>query len=306
MAEEHQLVTRQKAFVLLQVFTGPNHSLKQSELPRKFTKTILRDLGPISRGSDQAVLDKSALEAVRDELVQGGYLQRTKKGKTPYLQVTEKGTALLLSSPQYHSLKFTMTGEGLTTLLKGAEELLLGHKDSANGLNLFAAQAQIEGIFAETLHAFQDLFAAARMRILDAIAGMPGPAASSGHPASSAPPTIDAASLDSQLQAASPTEADLKREILAACDYLLQEKYTQGEMVPIHAVRRRVEERLGEEAASHTVFDPAVQYLGRQHKVRLVSISDRRVATDDEINASIPGANETFFYLKVAHDHTHA
>jgi len=108
------------------------------------------------------------------------------------------------------------------------------------------------------------------------------------------------------VQPASLTDAELNEEILKAFEYLLREKYTQGNMVPIHAVRRRVAERLGEETASHAVFDPAVQQLGKQRKLRLVSMSDRRDATDDEINASIPSANETFFYMKAAHEHVHA
>ena len=307
MAEEHQLVTRQKAFVLLQIFTGPNRRLRQSELPRKFTKTILRDLGPISPGSDEAILDRAALEAVRDELIRDKYLKPTKEGRTAYLEATEKGAALLLSSPQYHSLKFTMTGEGLTSLLKGLEELLLSQKGvAANGVNLLAAEAQIEGVFAETLRAFQGLFADAQARLLEVFGGAPLQPAVAALPASSAPSETDAVPPGPTPQVAPPTDADLNAEILNAFEYLLQEKYTQSEMVPIHAVRRRVSERLGEEAASHSVFDPAVQQLGRQRKVRLVSISDRRDVTDDEINASIPGANETFYYLKAAHEHAHA
>lgn len=59
MAEENPPVMRQKAFLLLQVFMAPDRRLKQSDLSKKFnTKAIREALG-----------DKSALEAVRDDLV---------------------------------------------------------------------------------------------------------------------------------------------------------------------------------------------------------------------------------------------
>ena len=307
MVEEHQLVTRQKAFVLLQVFMGTQRRLKQSELPKKFTVAILRMLALTASENGKPTLNRSALNAILDSLIQDGYLQRKKEQRTEFLHLTDRGIALLLSSPQYEQLEFKMTGESLSRLLKDLEETLLSQKGlTATGLNLLAVQAQMDAIFTETIRGVQTLFGNAQARLLATLTAAPvkpsPPAVPS--PATEMPPdgvTTPASSIEL------PTEGiNLPQEIFAEFEKLLREKYTHKAMVPIPAIRRRIAERFGDEQASHAVFDPAVQRLGKQQKVRLVSISDPRDVSDEEMAAAIPGANETFFYLKAAHEYSHA
>lgn len=100
-----------------------------------------------------------------------------------------------------------------------------------------------------------------------------------------------------------PPPADLASEILKEFKSLLeQQKYADAELIPIHAVRHQIALRLGEEAASHDHFDPAIQQLGKARQLRLVAISDYRDATQEELAASVPGVNETLFYLKPIHE----
>lgn len=174
MVEEHQLVTRQKAFVLLQVFMGTQRRLKQSELPKKFTVAILRMLALTASENGKPTLNRSALNAILDSLIQDGYLQRKKEQRTEFLHLTDRGIALLLSSPQYEQLEFKMTGESLSRLLKDLEETLLSQKGlTATGLNLLAVQAQMDAIFTETIRGVQTLFGNAQARLLATLTAAP-------------------------------------------------------------------------------------------------------------------------------------
>jgi hypothetical protein len=63
-----------------------------------------------------------------------------------------------------------------------------------------------------------------------------------------------------------------------------------------------VGKKFGPAAARHDQFDQVVKQLRQQSRIRLVSISDLRDATPEQLNDSIPGMNETFFYLEPAHE----
>lgn len=104
-----------------------------------------------------------------------------------------------------------------------------------------------------------------------------------------------------RFETAIPLE-NLASEVLAELDGLLQEQFADSEVVPIHLIRSRLAERLGESAASHDTLDPVLQQLARQRKVRLMPISDNRDASEAELAASIPGVNETLFYVKAVHE----
>jgi hypothetical protein len=83
---------------------------------------------------------------------------------------------------------------------------------------------------------------------------------------------------------------------------LLREKYTHAGMVPIHELRAWVAQQFGPEAASHKTFDEVANELRKQNRVRFVTISDLRRGTPEQMEASIPGVNETFFFLEPAHE----
>jgi predicted transcriptional regulator len=87
---------------------------------------------------------------------------------------------------------------------------------------------------------------------------------------------------------------------------LLRERFTVLDMVPIHEIRRAVAEQFGPHAASHAVFDEVLFDLRRAKKLWLVSISDRSRATPEQLQDSVPGVGETFFYAEKAHAPIHA
>ncbi|MCS6849685.1 MAG: hypothetical protein NZ700_00780, partial [Gemmataceae bacterium] len=102
---------------------------------------------------------------------------------------------------------------------------------------------------------------------------------------------------------AAPLQApDLLGAILAEFDALLRERYSHQRRVPVYELRRNLARKLGPAAASHDRFDPAVKLLRQQNRIRLVPISDLRDATADQLNDSVPGINETFFYLEPVHE----
>jgi hypothetical protein len=255
MSKRDQLTERRQAYILLRVQLAVGRRLKQSDLASKFNKTVLRalDLGHFvtKKGNEEYVLDRPRLNALRDELVNEGYLKRSWEKRTAYLQTTEKGQALLFASHQYESIAFNITGGELNRLFADARETLLSLKDSPQSREELPASAN---------------------------------AGSTGDGKPPAP------------------EIDLAAEVMAEFEQLLQEQPNDVEMIPIHLVRRRIAQRLGEAAAAHDVFDPVIQQLGKQRRLRLVAISDYRDATQDELEASVPGVNETLFYLKPTHE----
>jgi hypothetical protein len=77
----------------------------------------------------------------------------------------------------------------------------------------------------------------------------------------------------------------------------LREKHWHTAMVPIHEIRQRIAARQGERAARHDVLDERVRQLRREDRLRLISLSDLSRATPEQLADSIPGDNETFFYV---------
>jgi hypothetical protein len=106
------------------------------------------------------------------------------------------------------------------------------------------------------------------------------------------------------LQVAPPLQPqkNLGEAILTRFNELLRENYTNAGTVPIHELRAWVKQQFGAEAASRKNFDEVVNDLCKQKKVRFVTLSDLRRGTPEQMEASIPGVNETFFYLEPAHE----
>lgn len=99
--------------------------------------------------------------------------------------------------------------------------------------------------------------------------------------------------------AVAKTPSDLSNATLEVARELLRESFGHTRLVPIHELRRRMSETYGAEAARHDRLDTALQALQQQGDVRLIALTDLSRATADQLNQSIPGWNETFFYLEL-------
>jgi DNA-binding PadR family transcriptional regulator len=86
-------------------------------------------------------------------------------------------------------------------------------------------------------------------------------------------------------------------EIAKIVERLRSTSVARDGLVPIHEVRRLVAEEHGLEAASHGAFDPLLKRMRSDGQVKLMPISDKRRATQEQLDASIPGVNETIFYI---------
>lgn len=86
-------------------------------------------------------------------------------------------------------------------------------------------------------------------------------------------------------------------DIVKYIDHLRADKYAGKGLIPIHEVRRLVAEHHGDEAAGHPAFDPLIKRMRSEDKLELIAINDKRGATQEQLDASIPGMNETIFYI---------
>jgi hypothetical protein len=91
--------------------------------------------------------------------------------------------------------------------------------------------------------------------------------------------------------------------VLELVEELRREKYARTGYVPVWELRRLVPASAGAEAARHDNLDPLLMRMRRDDRIRLVSIGDRSRATPEQLDESVPGDNETFFDIEVAHEH---
>jgi hypothetical protein len=101
-----------------------------------------------------------------------------------------------------------------------------------------------------------------------------------------------------EIQTAALTETQLEAAVMEIFHGLLRERFTVTGMVPIHEIRREIASRFGGQAASHAILDPTLLGLRRTKQLWLVSISDRSRATPEQLQDSLPGVGETFFYAE--------
>lgn len=88
-------------------------------------------------------------------------------------------------------------------------------------------------------------------------------------------------------------------DITKYIDQLRSDKFAGKDLIPIHEVRRLVAEQHSDEAASHPAFDPLIKRMRSEGQLELIAISDNRDATREQLDNSIPGMNETLFYIVV-------
>jgi DNA-binding PadR family transcriptional regulator len=98
-----------------------------------------------------------------------------------------------------------------------------------------------------------------------------------------------------------PPPADLSEAAFAEFEELRREEYGHTGLVPIYQVRERIAAKYGPETARHDTLDEAILQLWRQERVRMIALADLQKATPEQLNASIPGVNETLFYLERTH-----
>lgn len=94
--------------------------------------------------------------------------------------------------------------------------------------------------------------------------------------------------------------SDLSETAFAAFEHLRREKYSHTPLVPIWAIRRRIAELYGTDAATHEVLDEKILDLWRKGRVRLIQISEFRNSTDDQRADSIGDDSQTLFYMELA------
>lgn len=73
--------------------------------------------------------------------------------------------------------------------------------------------------------------------------------------------------------------------------------YAGKDLIPIYEVRRIVAQHHGALAADHANLDPLLKQMRSEGQLRLLAISNSQDATQDQLDDSIPGMNQTLFYI---------
>jgi DNA-binding MarR family transcriptional regulator len=261
-----KLLEHQKAFLLLQLLGAENRKLSRGAANKALK-------GPLSKG---LALDPTAANKIRDSLATDGYIDKSRNRGTDHYQLTDRGLALLLALEQYPS-ELLVSGRMVNELVTAVREQLATWQRPQALTDVLRALADTELRFGSLQRQVGELFEQTRATL-----------SGSGHrPAQAVPPV--------------PPQ-DLATAIVAEFEELLRESHSHRGRVPIHELRRRVRDKFGSEAAQHDRFDAILKQLRQRRCVRLVSISDLRDATQEELNESIPGMNETFFYVEPMHE----
>ncbi len=79
--------------------------------------------------------------------------------------------------------------------------------------------------------------------------------------------------------------------------HLKADKYAGRDLIPIHEVRTLVAHHHGPEAASHPVFDPMLKRMRSEGELEIIAIADSRDTPQQHLDDSIPGMNETLFFI---------
>jgi predicted transcriptional regulator len=291
------------------------------------------------RGNQSALkLTPTLANKIRDELAEEGHLKTSKKGATITYEITPEGKRYLESLPAHPKVSLprgALTGEvknycrtylllqlfqapGQTLEQKVANRLgATGNKldlnaSRANSIRKELAEQGLIQIVKQGRNANLKLTPAGRvelgarglfpdsmefkfsgkalMALLDAVRD------------STRDFEGDQPRAAGQVRAASGRQVDLSQAVLEEFDDLLREKHSRDGMVPIHEVRARVRQKYGADLARHDVLDAEIQRLRREGKVRLSAIADLQQANQDQLDDSIPGVNETLFYIEPAHE----
>jgi hypothetical protein len=262
-----KLLEHQKAFLLLQLLGADNRRLSRGAANKALK-------GPIAKG---LALKPTTANEIRDSLAADGYLDKTRDRGTDHYRLTDRGLALVLALEHYPA-ELLVTGRMVNELVTAVREQVTAWQAPQSITNLVRSLADAEVRFGRLQQQVGELFEETRATL----SGDGSPRAAAAPPP--APPQ------------------DLAAAVAAEFEELLHERHGHRGRVPVHELRRRVAEKFGPEAARHDHFDPVVKQLRQQQRVRLVSIGDLRDATQEQLNDSIPGMNETFFYVEPARE----
>ena len=326
-ADESRRLKQQEWCLLDQLLQAvPGHKLPKGQANKKLTKALQRDLG----------LTTETANRLRESLAEKGYIRITKKGQNVTYELTDAGREYLQTLEPYPPqpevepvseevqryqtayLLFQLFRAKDGVLTRGKANKTLGPTDlelkpaAANQLRRKLAQQGIlkidKGSRSESYRLTpggEEMLAALRHypttrfwltgrqlnALLDRVSG-----AAMRQP--EAPPTTSA-----QPQTVQPP-ADLSRAVYDEFEELRRERHGHTGLVPIHEIRARIAEKYGPQAARHDVLDEPIRELWRQGRVRLVSLADLQKATPEQLNNSVPGVNETLFFMEVARDHS--
>ncbi len=78
---------------------------------------------------------------------------------------------------------------------------------------------------------------------------------------------------------------------------LKADKFAGRDLIPIHEVRSLVAHYHGPEAASHPVFDRLLKTMRSEEELEIIAIADSRDTPQQHLDDSIPGMNETLFFI---------
>lgn len=84
----------------------------------------------------------------------------------------------------------------------------------------------------------------------------------------------------------------------ALTDELIKSKYFRTGGVPIHELRDAIRSKLGDKAASHEVLDPILKQMRVDGKHHMVAVTMNPGVSKDQMDGSVPGVNETLFYIE--------
>jgi DNA-binding MarR family transcriptional regulator len=314
-------IAHQKAFLLDQLLQAvPNHRLSRAAANKKLGATIRKHLG----------LDPATANRLRDQLVAQGYMRVTKQGRAVSLELTDEGREYL-QTLEPHPLPAPRKGKPINpNVLPYVKPYLLlrllraeGHMQTKGEANKFDALGKRHLVLTATN--VQPLrVEMAREGLVEILpqprteryrltpAGVAFLASNEQYPAYKY--SIKGDAFNALLRAAreigtsrgqstpksAPRPADLPEALLAELEELRREEYGHTGLVPIYRVRERITARYGPETARHDVLDEAILQLGSAGRVRLISLADLQDATPEQLNASVPGVNETLFYMEHA------
>ena len=296
----------------------PHHRLSKGEANRKLTATLQRELQ----------LTPATANQLRESLAREQYLHIHKKGRSLTYELTDAGREHLqrldpyppppapvapeIQRYQIAHLLFQLFKTDGRTLARGEANKNRGPKElelsapAANELRkTLARQGAIEilrGSRSEsyrltpegeallgTLQQYPESTFNLKGKHLNALLGL---AVSAARQQDTSAPRSESA--------AAP--ADLSQAVYAAFEELRRESYSHTRLVPIHEIRRKIAENYGPQTARHDVLDEPIRELWRQGRVRMVALADLQRATPEQLNDSVPGVNETLFYLESAHE----
>jgi hypothetical protein len=259
-----QLLSHQKAFLLMCVYLAKDGKLTKSQAKKKLSRKVRRDLGlPFSL---DAKADKEEVEVALthvEKLLAPRFLSVRRHGKGASYRLGEAGAGeeLLGNLPQYPKVLFyRLTGQMLNDLFAAVRRAAAQQASPPSPVPTPVPQ----------------------LRPLEKALDHPQPPL---HAHENGKPIIP---------------QDFASAIFEEFEKLRREQ--QDPMVPIYKVRQRIAARFGPEAAGHDVLNPEIRRLRHEQRVRMIPISDLCEATAEQLTESIAGVNETFFYLEGANE----